>query len=186
MPDLCPRCWLDRGLCLCAEVRPVETRTRFLILRHLNEARRRTNSARIAALGLANCELLDRREKFDRIEFEPPPGAWVLFPNAPPPMEGQKPPDVLIVLDGTWREAKRMFARVPALQLLPRLSLPPPPPTPRLRVPPAYGMATLECIAYAVGLLEGEEKSKPLHDLFALFVDRSREGARRAGRRLLR
>ncbi len=179
VPAQCPGCGLYPGLCLCAELRPVATRTRILIVRHVKEVRRRTNSARIAALGLANCELLDRREKFDRIEFEPPPDSWVLYPGAPPPSPDAPRPANLIVLDGTWREAKRMFARVPALQFLPRLSLPPPPPTPRLRKPPAFGMATLEAIAHAVAALEGEELARPLHELFALFVARCREGARR-------
>ena len=79
-----------------------------------------------------------------------------------------------------------MFIRLPALHRLPRLSLRAPPETPRLRRPPSYGMATLESIAHAVETLEGPAKARPLHELFALFVSRSIEGARRAGRRLLK
>lgn len=184
MPSLCPRCWLDPGLCLCPDLPRVETRTRFVILRHANEAHRRTNSGRIAALALPRCEIVDRRERFDAIEFQPPDGAWLLFPGGSTAPTGE--PGAIVVLDGSWREAKRMFLRVPALQRLPRLSLPPPPPTPRLRKPPSYGMATLESIAHAVERLEGPAKARPLHELFALFVARSREGARRAGKKLLR
>lgn len=184
-PDMCPRCRLDPGLCLCGDVVRVETKSRFVILRHMNESRRRTNSGRIAALALSNGELVDRRERGDELDFEPPPGAWLLFPGGHTPAS-PAPPAAVVVLDGTWREAKRMFIRVPALQRLPRLSLGPPAPTLRLRKPPSYGMATLESIAHAVEALEGPEKARPLHELFALFVARNLEGARRAGRRLLR
>lgn len=185
-PAICKGCRLDPPLCLCGEVRRVETRTRFVILRHEHESRRRTNSARIAALAMTNCEVADRAERESRMEFEPPPGAWVLYPGADPLPEGAPLPATLVVVDGTWRESKRMFLRVPALQRLPRLSLPPPPGTVRLRTGPSYGMATLESIAHAVERLEGAETARPLHELFALFVARSKEAARRAGRRVLK
>ncbi|MEK7466407.1 MAG: tRNA-uridine aminocarboxypropyltransferase [Planctomycetota bacterium] len=185
-PPICERCRLDLPLCLCGDVRRIETRTRFVILRHEHESRRRTNSARIAALAMTNCELADRAERDSRMEFEPPPGAWVLYPGADPLPEGAPGPATVVVIDGTWRESKRMFLRVPALQHLPRLSLPPHPPTARLRTGPSFGMATLESIAHAVERLEGAEAARPLHELFELFVERSQEGARRAGRRVLK
>jgi DTW domain-containing protein len=185
-PVICERCRLDPPLCLCGDIRRIETRTRFVILRHGHESRRRTNSARIAALAMTNFELADRAEREGRMEFEPQPGAWVLYPGADLLPQDALLPATVVVLDGTWRESKRMFQCVPALQRLPRLSLPPPPPTARLRTPPSTGMATLEAIAHAVERLEGAETARPLHELFALFVERTRESARRAGRRVLR
>ncbi|MCE9584774.1 MAG: DTW domain-containing protein [Planctomycetes bacterium] len=183
--DLCPRCQFDGRLCLCREVPRVETRTAFVIVRHANEARRRSNSGRIAALALSRCEIVDRRDRRDRAEFEPPPGAWLLYPGGGIPAESEPRPGTVVVIDGTWREARRLFHQHPSLQLLPRLSFPPPPATPRLRRPPPYGMATLESMAHAVEALEGAEKARPLHQLFALFVTRSRKAARRAGKWLL-
>jgi DTW domain-containing protein len=181
----CPRCRFDAALCLCAEVVPVETRARFVIVRHATEARRRSNSGRIAALALPRCEIVDVRETREPMNFDPPAGAWLLFPGGGVPAPGTPPPSAVIVLDGSWLEAKRLFARMESLHALPRLSLPPAPGTSRLRRPPSYGMATLESIAHAVEVLEGPEKARSLHALYGLFVDRSRDAARRAGRRLL-
>ncbi len=182
----CPRCFLDDGLCLCAEIPRVETRTAFLILRHVNEARRRTNSGRIAALAMPKCEIVDNRERRDMTGFEPPPGSWLLFPGGDTAAKDAAPPATVIVLDGTWREAKRLFLRTPALHRLPRVPILPAAPADHLRRPPPGGLATLEAIACAVQSLDGDAPARALHELFALFVKRSLEGARRAGRRLLR
>lgn len=181
----CDRCRLDPGLCLCAEIPRVASRTRFLVLRHLNESVKRTNSARLASLALPHCEIRDTCERRERGPFEPPEGAWLLYPGGSAVIpEGR--PAAVVVLDGSWRETKRMFLRNPALHRLPRLSLAAPTGTPRLRKPPPGGMATLEAIAHAVEALEGPDVARPIHELFALFVSRSVTGARRAGRRLLR
>lgn len=182
----CTHCYLDDGLCLCAEVPRVETKTGFLILRHVNESRRRTNSARIAALAIPRCEIVDNRDQRDLTGFEPPPGSWLLFPGGDTAAPEAPPPSTVVVLDGTWREAKRLFIRIPALHRLPRVPLREPAPTDHLRRPPPGGMATLEAIACAVETLEGPEKAKVLHNLFAEFVKRSLEGARRVGLKLLR
>lgn len=175
----CPRCCLDPRDCLCAAVPSVATRTRFLILRHAIEAKRRTNSGRIAALALPNSEVIEPKR-----DLAFPPGTWLLYPGGQAPPAGL--PEALVVLDGSWREARRMFIRTPALQRLPRLSLPPPAKAPaRLRRSASPGnMATLEAIARAVGILEGDEAARPLHALFEEFVRRSTAGARRVGRRL--
>ena len=46
----CPRCLLAR--CLCASLPRVEARTRIVLVRHLNERYRSSNTARLAALAL--------------------------------------------------------------------------------------------------------------------------------------
>ena len=110
-------------------------------------------------------------------------GTWLLFPDTQPPEPQAAPPQRLIVLDGNWGQARRMVQRLPALRRMPGLALPPPPPnTRRLRRPPnADGMSTLEAMAGAVALLEGEEKAQQLYALHELMIERVMESRGRLG-----
>jgi DTW domain-containing protein YfiP len=168
MPARCGLCRLAD--CLCALVPRVETRTRVLIVRHVLERRKPSNSARLAALALPACTIVD----YPPAPALDDPGAVLLYPDG----GGAAPPGVstLVVLDGSWPQTRRMAQRIPALRRLPRLSLPAPPaPVERMRRPPRPGhLATLEAIARALELLEGPEVARPLDDLFAEAVFRSR------------
>ena len=48
----CERCNLPVQLCLCAEIPRVQTRTRFLILQHLMEMGKKSNTGQLAVRGL--------------------------------------------------------------------------------------------------------------------------------------
>ena len=67
-----------------------------------------------------------------------------------------------------------MYQRLPALWALPQLSLPPKAERVlRLREAPSQvGRSTLEAIADALEILEGELVSAPLHALHRLYVER--------------
>lgn len=102
-------------------------------------------------------------------------GAWLLFPEGPARDPAPRPAHVVVV-DATWPQARRMVHRHPELARLPRLTLPVPArPLPRLRASPrADRMSTLEAVAAAVELLEGEESARPLRRLQEEVVARGR------------
>jgi DTW domain-containing protein YfiP len=172
--------------CLCAEIPRVENRSPFLVLRHIKEVWKTSNSARLAALALTQCQLVTYGTPAGVRDFGPliPAGAWVLFPESMGPKErseagpthnGTTPPrgTTVVVLDGTWHQAKRMLHRVDALHGLPRLSFRGPAGVPRLRRPTVSGgMSTLEAIAAAVEVLEGEAPARALRALHDTFVRR--------------
>jgi len=172
---------------LCAEIPRVETRTRFVVVRHAAERWKPSNSAHYAALALPGCEVHDygvEDAPFDEARLAAPArdaGAgdtWVLFPDGEHEPPAGAHPARLIVLDGTWSQARRMRRRIGALRGLPFLRLPAPKARPRMRRPlDPTGMSTLEAIAAAVALLEGEERARPLerlHDRIAeAFLTRS-------------
>jgi DTW domain-containing protein YfiP len=82
-------------------------------------------------------------------------------------------PDTLVVLDGSWGQARRMLQRIPPLRTMPRLSLPVRD-AERLRRPTvAGGMSTLEAIAAALELLGDAETARALEALHRLAVARS-------------
>jgi DTW domain-containing protein YfiP len=181
----CPRCYLPTRLCLCAEVPRLDTRTELILIRHHKEKEKSTNTARIAALALARCQLRPYGapgEPFDGSELKAA-DTWLLFPGTQPPAPGAPLPRRLVVVDGNWSQARRMVHRVPALRVLPSLTLPPPAPdSRRLRRPPhPEGMSTLEAIAGALALLEGEEVARPLYELNERMIDRVLESRGRLG-----
>jgi DTW domain-containing protein YfiP len=97
-----------------------------------------------------------------------PEGAPALGPPEPPPRQ-------LVVLDATWSQARRMFRKLAGLRGLPLLRLPDAPmPAARLRASPAPGhVSTIEAIARALRLVEGEAAAAPLEALFAVAVARA-------------
>jgi len=154
----------------------VETRTRFLLLQHIVEIAKKSNTGRVAALALANSRLLTYGAPGMSLDTAvlSEPGTWLLFPDGPAAPPDAPAPRQVVVLDGNWSQARRMSQRIPELRTLPRLVLPPPEPgLLRLREPthPA-GMSTLDAIARAVVVLEGSEVAAPLERLAALRVQR--------------
>ena len=54
----CPRCLRPTTHCLCALIPHLDSRTRVLLLQHPSEVNHALNTARLAALGLNNAQLL--------------------------------------------------------------------------------------------------------------------------------
>jgi DTW domain-containing protein len=137
-----------------------------------------SNTARLAALALPRARLVDYGGPNDVLDeaLLVAPGTALLYPDGPPAVPS--PVSRLVVLDGSWPQARRMTQRIPPLRALPRLVLPPPDADlPRLRdAKLAEGMSTLAAIARALALLEGEDVARPLDTLLALVVERSRPG----------
>lgn len=173
-PGRCPRCAFPPAHCICGRIPRIDLPLRITVLRHASEIPRLTGSARWAALALPGTRVLDYAlpgAPLDPGALEDE-GAWVLFPSARPTPPGGPRPAHLVVPDGTWQQARRMMQRVPALQRMPRLSLPPARPAPRLRRPPRPGgMSTLEAIAEALGFLGFEAEADRLRALHHAAVD---------------
>jgi DTW domain-containing protein YfiP len=165
--------------CLCAHVPVLAPRTRVVIIRHETEIHRASNSGRLAHLALAGSSIIDHGGRLPDVELAEAErdGAWLLYPEgdvahaAPVP-----PPRTLVVLDGTWAQARRMYRKLDTLRGLPMLRLAEAPmPEARLRASPAPGrVSTIEAIARALRLLEGDHLAAPLEQLFAVAVAHAR------------
>jgi DTW domain-containing protein YfiP len=167
--------------CLCDQLPRIESRARIVMVRHVREGEKSTNTARLAALALPNSEILE----FDGTPESVEPalarlsGAWLLFPDGQPPAKvPAEPPSHLVVVDGTWRQVRRMIRKLPSLHPMPRLSLAAPRQgVVRLRrSPSSEGMSTLEAIAAALTRLENAQAGMALEQLHDLMVDRVLEG----------
>lgn len=178
----CRRCRLHEGLCICALLPRLETRTRLVLLIHRIEDRKPTNTGRLAAECLPNSEVLVRghaSQPTKPFACDPASQPVLLFP-----LEGAIPlarfvrsdrPVTLVVPDGTWRQASKVRNRVAGLADVPCVSLPPGEPSIyRLRSEAHEGgLATIEAIARALGLLEGMEVQRALEAVFLAMVERT-------------
>ncbi len=176
IPSRCTRCLLPQRVCLCAQIPNVVTATQVVIVRHYSEQSRSSNSGRLAHQALPNSLLIDHGAQGVPTVLPPLDGAWVLYPGGRPRTAAPVPlPRQLIVLDATWSQARKMFHKLDALRGLPLLSLAASPmPAARLRSSPGPGqVSTIEAIARALRLLEGEEPALALEELFSLAVARA-------------
>jgi DTW domain-containing protein len=181
-PGRCPRCLLLVDYCLCELVGPArDSQPQVLIVRHQWEAFKSTGTARLAGLSLSNLSILDMaaenpepvREKLRGLQ-----NAWLLYPSGTAQSRELAPPDTLVVLDGTWRQTRKMLRRLPELARFPRFSLGPDAEgsaRDRLRESPRPGaLSTLESIAEALAQLDSPATGQRLLDLHQQFVERTR------------
>jgi DTW domain-containing protein len=174
----CIRC--RQRSCMCAAIEPVELRLRLVIVRHSAERTRATNSAHFAQLA-TGCPLLEYGGPVPLDESQVPggDGTWLLFPGGQP-ADLAHPPRQLVVIDGSWSQARRMRQRISALRALPTLTLPQSNlgRDRLLRPTKAQGMSTLEAIAEAVRLFESPEAAASLHRLYDALVSSVRSTQR--------
>lgn len=156
---------MHETLCICALVPRLETRTRLELIVHYREERKPTNTGQLAARCLARSTISivgDRDRPLERTPIGDHEQGLLLFPadDAVPITDFATSvrPIVLVVPDGTWRQASKFRKRVAGLAELPCVVLPEMGPTEyRLRAEPhAGGLATFEAIARALRILEGE------------------------------
>jgi DTW domain-containing protein YfiP len=184
----CPTCLLHTHLCVCALVPTLPTRTRVVLLLHQLEARKTSNTGRLALRCLPNSEIVMRGRLKDA-PVEAPPERWpwdapdrralLLFPHEDAtPLERWRETDqplTLVVPDGTWSQAIRMRRRMPGIEALPCVTLGADEvSTYRLRHDPRAGhLSTLEAIARALGKLEDPEITRALLHIHRIAVERT-------------
>jgi DTW domain-containing protein YfiP len=167
---VCPRCERPAPTCLCETLpAPLAVGIELVILQHPAEAGHAKNTAAFLTLGLRPAAALLRGEVFEPALARP--GTVLLYPGegrAPAPAPVQR----LILLDGSWRQSRRLLAANPWLAALPRLALPQTPGRYALRRAHRPGqLSTLEAGLHALALLEGgPERFAPLWRAFDAFV----------------
>ena len=169
---------MHMSLCICSLFKRIETRTRLLLVIHRAEIRKPTNTGHLATSCLVNSETLVRGREGEPSSELPLDGsrALLLYPHEDArPLERVDGPVTLIVPDGTWRQASKVRARVPGVKDISCVTLPPGPPSIyRLRSEAhPHGLATLEAIARALGILEGPEVQEALEHVFRAMVERT-------------
>ena len=170
------------------------TRSRVVLVLHQSEARKSSNTGRLAVRCLPNSLVVAHGRLPDsagegRLLVTGPPYPWqdgqgapvLLFPdeNARPIEEWRASHEAvtLIALDGTWAQAARARRRLPGLLDLASASVPTGPPLHRIRDDPRPGrLGTLEALGRALGVLEGGHVQAQLEAILAKAAQRLRHG----------
>ena len=163
---VCVRCRRPEIVCYCRHLTSLETRTRVVLLQHPRERDVPIGTAHMASLCLPNAELdvgvhFRGSSALARALSDPARPAVLLYPGPgaidvvrdPPPG-----PVTLVVVDGTWWQAKKLVRENPELAALPRYAFTPPSPSEyRIRREPheAY-VSTIEALVHVLGALEGD------------------------------
>jgi hypothetical protein len=181
--NACWRCLRPASACVCALFggrAPVDNRTEIVILQHPRERRHALGTVRIARLGLARvrCQVVHQRWGGLATSVGLPAGSGLLYPHpAAQPLAAlprSDRPTALVVLDGTWANARRLYLANPWLARLPHYQLFPTTPSQyRIRRQDQEGhLATIEAIVEALRLIEPETAGLDgLLDVFRAMID---------------
>lgn len=176
----CRGCGLPEEMCVCGDLPRLPVRTRVVLLTHRIERTRSTNTGRLVARLLEGAEIRVRGEMQAQARPALPEGRrLVLFPSPEARVlsreDGRGEPVVLLVPDGSWNQARRAFHRDLDAQGAEAVTLPEGAPSRYgLRRAPREGtLSTLEAVARALGLLEGEAIERQMMAAFDVWVERA-------------
>jgi DTW domain-containing protein YfiP len=190
---MCRRCRRPASVCWCAALTSIDTATRVVIVQHPRESDMPIGTARMAALCLPNATL----HVGVRWDDSPELRAALSDPARPPillwPGEGARDiltdppagPVTLVVVDGTWSQAKTIVRDNPVLAALPRYAFTAPEPTIyRIRREPrAEYVSTIEALMHVLGALEGDpDRFRALLDPMHAMVEAQLEHTARSRR----
>ncbi len=179
----CTVCLRPADFCLCALIPTLPSSTHILVIQHPQERRHALNTGRLLVAGLEHAELLIA----EQLSLDTPAHeqisdpAWcteLLFPGEtaqlPAPAEvGDERPRRLVLIDGTWRKARKILMLNPVLQSLPRVCLPGGLVSRyrlrHTRVPDA--LSTIEAAVQALQLIEPDRDYSPLLRPFDALID---------------
>ena len=183
----CPSCLLALASCICARRPVLQAEVTFCLLMHSLEPLKPTNTGRLIAECLGDTQAF----VWARTEVDPGllalladpryqpyvvfPGEYAL-PDQPvcrdlPASSGRRP--LLIILDATWTQARKMFRKSPYLASLPVLSME----TEQLsryrlrRSTRDDHLCTVEVATACLGLAGDTQAARQLNQYFELFTD---------------
>lgn len=181
--ELCLRCRRPKAVCWCGAVTTVPSTTRVVFIQHPRESKVPISTCRMAHLSLPNSELHVGLGAVGDARLETlcaEAGTAVLFPSegAADVRTLDAPPRTLIVVDGTWSNAKKVVEKCPLLSKLPRLAFTPDKPgNYRIRKEPeAHCLSTIEAVASVLEHLEhAPGRFTPMLSAFDAMVERQLE-----------
>ena len=183
--ERCETCGASATACLCDVVPRIELKTRICLVIHHRELSRRSNTGLLAVRALLNSEVRVRGEDREALDLQDlltnQYRSFLFYPSSDAVELNQglvmqdATPIQLLVPDGTWRQARKIHSRHEELRDLPRVKIS----TPnnsifqlRAQSKPER-MATLQAIAYGLGIIEGDSVRAQLMKLYQAKIERT-------------
>lgn len=170
MREICTRCTRPKRGCVCHGFpeEPKRSKISILVVQSAAEAKCKTGTAWLIPHVLANCTILPSRSHSNKLSTLE--NAVLLFPShtSVPITNYTCKEDVktVVIIDGTWKSAKRILTSSKILSSLPKVSITaasnttPTSPLFRIRRPPSDilgAVSTAEAAAIAIHVLESTE-----------------------------
>lgn len=182
--ERCRSCLMRRENCLCAEIPVIALATKIVLVVSKREIIVPTNTGRLACQALKNSAVLIRGDldrPYDLNEHLQSGENLVLYPSDDAQILTSelvatfKRPLTLVVPDGNWRQTYKMRKRDPVMaRLIPvKVSLGRPSEYRVRNESKAEGLATIEAIARALGVLEHADVQTQLETLMGIMVTRT-------------
>ncbi len=183
----CPVCFLHLSRCICAEIPSLNLRTKVSLIVHAKELKRTTNTGRLALKALVNSQMIVRGADKTPLDLTPLLAGFsnlLFFPaqdavelTADFLLQFDKPIQ-LLVPDGNWRQAGKVSSRHPELDGIPRVKIGAPNRASLhlRRETSIEGMSTLEAIARALRVIEGEDVYESLNRLYQAKLNATLKG----------
>ncbi|WP_102505048.1 tRNA-uridine aminocarboxypropyltransferase [Salinivibrio kushneri] len=186
MSRYCSRCHKAHAICICDAITKIDNPNPVILLQHPDEVSHPKNSACLLSLSLQHCVTLvgedfSQHPQLNGLLADPDINYVVLYPgeNALPlsemMAEGASAKQGIILLDGTWKKAYKMYQLSTNLQALPSVSI-------AAKMPSHYqirksrkpgALSTLEAGYMALSQLEDNAKRyQPLLDSFDTMIAR--------------
>jgi len=182
----CPKCRINLKLCFCDSMIERDNQTAVTVLMHHRETHLNTSTAIVANRILKNSKIVlrglpEKHFEYADLKIADDEIPYYLFPTDDAILldddfvknhQGKKVH--LIVPDGSWTQAKKVYRREKCLHHIPCVKLS----TLRkseyeLRKSPREdGVCTFEAIAYALGAIESDKLEKEMIEVLKVMVDR--------------
>ncbi len=174
----CQTCFLHLDLCICSEISPLNLKTKLTLIVHYKELKKTTNTGRLAIQSLANSQMRIRgqiNQPMDLTDLISDDYQCLLFYPCDEAVELNQDflkkfskPIHLLVPDGSWRQASKVHTRHQELISVPRVMIK------ELNLATQHlrrensdeGMSTLEAIAKAMKVIEGEQAYEVLFKIY--------------------
>ena len=83
---------------------------RVVLIQHLLELTERSNTGRHAVGVVPSLDVRVFGARDAALKVDDLAGAWLLWPGEPPPLASAGPPSCVVVLDGSWSQARLAYA----------------------------------------------------------------------------
>ena len=182
---LCESCGRPLNVCLCEQLVNLHAPCRLVILQHPSELKQALATVPILKLCLSPLDVFVGEDFSDHAELHELIATHervaVLYPGDKaqtwqvdqPEIQAEEPLDMLIVIDGTWRKAKRIWLCNEFLQSLPTVLLAGGPEGQyQVRSTSVEGgLSTLEAVAQACNYMSNGKQFDGLYQPFKAMID---------------
>ncbi|MAA72809.1 MAG: DTW domain-containing protein [Bermanella sp.] len=181
---LCEHCQRPLAVCICPYLVQLQAPCKLVILQHPSEQKQALATVPLLQLSISPLEVLvgEAFEHTDTVQalLKDPESCRVLFPTADSESWDLSAPNklsdsisTLIVIDGTWRKAKRIWHMNPWLERLPCVHLSNVPATEyQIRSSTIKGgVSTLEAVMHGCHYISGHENYADLLKPFHAMID---------------